>query len=41
MLYVLDCHELQIRIYKEHHDHSFVGHLGVAKTFNLVRREYY
>jgi hypothetical protein len=41
MLYVPDYHELRIRICKEHHDYPVVGYLGVAKTFNLIRREYY
>jgi hypothetical protein len=40
-LYIPDCHKLRMRICKEHHDHPVAGHPGVAKTFNLIRREYY
>ena len=40
-LYVPDYHELKMRICQEHHDHPIAGHPGVAKTFNLIRREYY
>lgn len=40
-LYIPDYHELKMRICQEHHDHPIAGHPGVAKTFNLIQREYY
>jgi RNase H-like domain found in reverse transcriptase/Reverse transcriptase (RNA-dependent DNA polymerase)/Integrase zinc binding domain/Integrase core domain/Aspartyl protease/Chromo (CHRromatin Organisation MOdifier) domain len=40
-LYVPNSHKLRMRLCKEHHDHPVAGHPGVAKTFNLIRREYY
>ena len=39
-IFVLDSGDLRLKVLKAKHDHILAGHLGQAKTLQLVRREY-
>jgi len=40
-LYVPDSDELRLRVIQEHQDTALAGHLGRAKTFDLIDRRYH
>jgi hypothetical protein len=41
LVYVPDDNEIKLRILQQYHDSTTAGHLGQAKTLELISREYY
>jgi hypothetical protein len=40
-IYIPDDKHLRVEILQENHDHTYSGHLGVDKTYNLILKDYY
>ena len=40
-IYIPEDKHLRVEILQENHDHTYSGHLGVDKTYNLILKDYY